>query len=767
MRTKWKRLGMVYMVLMLVLASSPDLSAQNPASPVPNGDVTIHLNGGADVAYIGDTNTIEFWIRNDAKIMAMSIAFEFTIGRSYYFDPTHGPKGYVRPVGDAVDAFDMGGHQENKRIDNVTPDSVLFGGVAQFNGLPVHMTLALCYTMKLFIPPGQNPLPDGLCIDNIFSPPAGQWTFVEEDQSTYPPTYQGNPNASSSNPDAPPVCFDIVNLPSVSFCQIDFVLDGSTYANSDWGKAILTHDGFDDVRYFNLNVDGIWSLQNIPIVSVEQDVVQSIAFVFDLGVPAGTDITSIQYGYSLTATALSTKPPISGTAAVTDCPEICYSGISGVPVPLPGPAGPIILGPIFLPPVVNPVHPNFPNQEAGLMECVPTAVSNSLKFLKEKYNLDIKDDDISIDSLKRGCGFIPGWGCDADEWWKDKKAYLEEKKIPITTRKETDISKLKEELEKGQDVELEGEWHCAAIVGIIRLADGRYVILVAHDKQQGHGGGMVVEPVVYDPTTGKLSGSPGFFDGSSLLYGVVECPKTEETPGTNRDNTNKYNGGNPEGSPWHELYPAYCRNWTLDKWHDNGDSTLSYCDTVEFTDDQTHARSIEHIEEVTTTITVTQYNPPTSDTIYADFWYGNPDMGPIIPEPGDLWHEVYPVYSRLYRLEWWDDNGSGKLDSCDYLTFKRINPLDSTTLYCWHVEKVEVDIISTPLSCCDMPGDANNDGLINIRDITYLINYLYRSGPLPPCAAEGDANGDGVVNIRDITYLINYLYRQGPAPVCP
>jgi hypothetical protein len=70
-------------------------------------------------------------------------------------------------------------------------------------------------------------------------------------------------------------------------------------------------------------------------------------------------------------------------------------------------------------------------------------------------------------------------------------------------------------------------------------------------------------------------------------------------------------------------------------------------------------------------------------------------------------------------------------------------------------------------SCCDKPGDANNNGTVNIQDITYLINYLYKGGPQPPCLEEGDANGSGLTNIQDITYLINFLYKGGPAPKCP
>jgi hypothetical protein len=63
-----------------------------------------------------------------------------------------------------------------------------------------------------------------------------------------------------------------------------------------------------------------------------------------------------------------------------------------------------------------------------------------------------------------------------------------------------------------------------------------------------------------------------------------------------------------------------------------------------------------------------------------------------------------------------------------------------------------------------LKGDANHDGLINIKDITFLINYLYKGGPAP-LQYEGDVDSDGIINIRDITYLINYLYRGGPPPM--
>jgi hypothetical protein len=64
-------------------------------------------------------------------------------------------------------------------------------------------------------------------------------------------------------------------------------------------------------------------------------------------------------------------------------------------------------------------------------------------------------------------------------------------------------------------------------------------------------------------------------------------------------------------------------------------------------------------------------------------------------------------------------------------------------------------------------GDANGDGSINILDITFIINYLYKGGPAPDPAESADVNNSGSVNILDVTYLINYIYKEGAEPSCP
>jgi len=66
-----------------------------------------------------------------------------------------------------------------------------------------------------------------------------------------------------------------------------------------------------------------------------------------------------------------------------------------------------------------------------------------------------------------------------------------------------------------------------------------------------------------------------------------------------------------------------------------------------------------------------------------------------------------------------------------------------------------------------LAGDADANKILNILDITYLINFLYKGGPTPDPYEAGDANGSGVVNILDVTHLINFLYKGGPPPVYP
>jgi hypothetical protein len=78
-------------------------------------------------------------------------------------------------------------------------------------------------------------------------------------------------------------------------------------------------------------------------------------------------------------------------------------------------------------------------------------------------------------------------------------------------------------------------------------------------------------------------------------------------------------------------------------------------------------------------------------------------------------------------------------------------------------------IICEPFIC----GDCNDDGNVNILDVTCIIDFYYcyedwscDEQAAWKCENAMDVNGDCALMYNDITYLINYLYKGGPAPHC-
>ena len=61
-------------------------------------------------------------------------------------------------------------------------------------------------------------------------------------------------------------------------------------------------------------------------------------------------------------------------------------------------------------------------------------------------------------------------------------------------------------------------------------------------------------------------------------------------------------------------------------------------------------------------------------------------------------------------------------------------------------------------------GDCNGDGIVDIGDVVFLVNYLYKNGSAPDPVQAGDCNCDSTVDLGDVVYLINYLFKQGSPP---
>ncbi len=96
--------------------------------------------------------------------------------------------------------------------------------------------------------------------------------------------------------------------------------------------------------------------------------------------------------------------------------------------------------------------------------------------------------------------------------------------------------------------------------------------------------------------------------------------------------------------------------------------------------------------------------------------------------------------------------------------------LNPDTSYYWRVRASDLagnesDYQSDPFRfTLFIRGDVNDDGIIDVGDVIYLINYLFIEGPAPVPLAAGDLNCDELVDIGDVVCLINYLFFEGPLP---
>ncbi|MCP4634236.1 MAG: hypothetical protein GY855_15025 [candidate division Zixibacteria bacterium] len=99
-----------------------------------------------------------------------------------------------------------------------------------------------------------------------------------------------------------------------------------------------------------------------------------------------------------------------------------------------------------------------------------------------------------------------------------------------------------------------------------------------------------------------------------------------------------------------------------------------------------------------------------------------------------------------------DEDGIG--DLCDNCA-NNFNP-----------EQIDTDENGIGDVCEFVCGDIDGLEGINILDIVFLINYVYKDGPAPEPLISGEMDGISPINILDIVLLINNVYKNGPEPIC-
>ena len=64
-------------------------------------------------------------------------------------------------------------------------------------------------------------------------------------------------------------------------------------------------------------------------------------------------------------------------------------------------------------------------------------------------------------------------------------------------------------------------------------------------------------------------------------------------------------------------------------------------------------------------------------------------------------------------------------------------------------------------------GDANNDTVLNLADVVFLLTWVFQSGEDPSCFDAADVNDDGILDLADGIYALNFIFADGPTPPEP
>jgi aminopeptidase N len=84
-------------------------------------------------------------------------------------------------------------------------------------------------------------------------------------------------------------------------------------------------------------------------------------------------------------------------------------------------------------------------------------------------------------------------------------------------------------------------------------------------------------------------------------------------------------------------------------------------------------------------------------------------------------------------------------------------------VYTTYVDSAEFTVHVAPVAEA-RPGDANIDSHINVGDIVFLIDFIFKDGEAPCFQNWCDVNADCALDVGDAVYLINHIFKNGPEP---
>ncbi len=156
--------------------------------------------------------------------------------------------------------------------------------------------------------------------------------------------------------------------------------------------------------------------------------------------------------------------------------------------------------------------------------------------------------------------------------------------------------------------------------------------------------------------------------------------------------------------------------------------------------------------------------PPDTDgspvwDMLTEFWWSSSSD----PDPND---------TILYKLEIATDSAFNfvyVVDSIDSNHFILEDSLNFNTHYWWRVtafDRTAMSTIShnTPDFWTWTLGDVDKSHAVNIADVVFMVDFLFKGGTPPSPYFIGDVDGSCVVNVADLSFLICYLFKGGEEP---
>lgn len=338
---------------------------------------------------------------------------------------------------------------------------------------------------------------------------------------------------------------------------------------------------------------------------------------------------------------------LGGSALAADAPDVPPT--AGTDVPLEGGDDEAMStdgqgssnGRSGAPASFNEFHPSVPDITQGLNECVPTATANSLLWLADEYNFEDKMPEgggaAVISELKNDLNWDANGVNVQEDYLNGKRAFTERHGIPIVThqvggRFDTSIvSKIADELKKGQDVEIDMEYgrydaagnysrvggHMVTVVGAWTAGNSEFLDI--HDPaSQGPGSldiykidGTRVENYRYQGTAVTF-----------IRYAIAESPIEEETPtptDTPVDEPTPEPSEEPTPEPTEEPITEEQENRNLVTDFLNAiETSFAHVAPGEYSEIYVSVQSLEPGTDVTAVLNGPAVNPPNTQSARAD-----------------------------------------------------------------------------------------------------------------------------------------------------